>query len=303
MVTRIEFRLMTEADIRLGMGLKAQAHWNQTEADWQRFLRLQPDGCFVARCNGQDVGTTTVCMFGSVAWIAMVLVDIEHRHRGIGTRLVQHALNFLDRHCVATVRLDATASGRPVYERLGFVAQYELMRMAGEISDDGVPWLPRPADLQRIEEMAEGKARVHAIEPMGQRGLDAIERWDRLATRTPRGKLLARLIAESASRGYLTTGPDNTGGYVLSRWGAQAVQLGPAVASDEVCGRVLLDRAAADWAGQRVYIDVPVDNHAAVRWAEDRGLAYQRSFVRMVRGQPVSDDLQLLWASSGPEKG
>ncbi len=290
MDTSIDFRLMTEADIPLGMRLKAQAHWNQTEADWRRFLRLQPDGCFVACCDGQDVGTTTVCIFGSVAWIAMVLVDIQHRHRGIGTRLVRYALDFLDRQDVATVRLDATALGRPVYERLGFAAQYDLIRMEVELPDGVSP-------------MSEANAVVQEIEPMRQAGLAAIERWDRLATRTVRGKLLARLIAESTSRAYLTTGPKSFGGYVLSRPGTRAVQMGPAVASDETCGRVLLDRAAADWVGRRVYIDVPTDNRPALRWAEGRGFVCQRSFVRMVRGQPVSDDLQRLWASSGPEMG
>lgn len=299
----IEFRLMTEADISLGMRLKGQAHWNQTEADWQRFLRLQPDGCFVARHNGQDVGTTTVCIFGSVAWIAMVLVDIQHRHQGIGTRLVQHALDFLDRQRIPTVRLDATALGRPVYQRLGFVAQYELIRMEVQLPDLGVPELSGPGALRPSMEWLEVDALVPQTEPMRQAGWAEIERWDRSATSTPRGKLLERLIAESTSRGHWASGPDGSGGYVLSRRGAQAVQLGPAVATDEACGRVLLDRAAADWLGQRAYLDVPVDNRAALRWAEGRGFTSQRSFVRMVRGQPVSDDLQRLWASSGPEKG
>jgi GNAT superfamily N-acetyltransferase len=130
----IRFSAMTEADIPLGMRLKAQAGWNQVEADWLRFLHLQPDGCFVAQWNGQDVGTTTTCIFGSVGWIAMVLVDNDYRHRGIGTRLVEHALRFLDDRRVAAARLDATALGRPVYEKLGFVAQYELIRMEGMVA-------------------------------------------------------------------------------------------------------------------------------------------------------------------------
>src|SRR5258707_9241947 len=117
----IRIRTMTAADLPLGLRLCRSAGWNQTEADWQRFLDLQPDGCFVAEYNGTPAGTTTTCIFGSVAWIAMVLVEESARGRGIGTALLHHALEFLDDRGVATIRLDATPLGLSLYERLGFV--------------------------------------------------------------------------------------------------------------------------------------------------------------------------------------
>src|SRR5712692_11935001 len=104
----ISIRRMTAADIPFGMGLKEQAGWNQTEADWQRCLELEPAGCFVAELDGTPVGTTTTCIFGPVAWVAMVLVEAAFRNRGIGTTLMRYALAFLDERGVRTVRLDAT---------------------------------------------------------------------------------------------------------------------------------------------------------------------------------------------------
>ena len=68
-------RPMREADLAAAMHLKTEAGWNQIEADWRRFIALEPDGCFVAELNGEPVATTTTCVFDSVAWIAMVLVD------------------------------------------------------------------------------------------------------------------------------------------------------------------------------------------------------------------------------------
>ena len=94
-------RQMTVADLGLGMRLKSQAGWNQMEADWRRFLEMQPDACFVAEFDGVSLGTAVGCMFGSVAWIAMVLVDASSRGRGIGTALMQHALAFVDRTAAA----------------------------------------------------------------------------------------------------------------------------------------------------------------------------------------------------------
>ena len=71
----LHIRRMNAADVPLGMRLKTQAGWNQTEADWRRFLAMQPVGCFVAELDGRPVGTAVGCTFGPVAWIAMVLVD------------------------------------------------------------------------------------------------------------------------------------------------------------------------------------------------------------------------------------
>src|SRR5438552_875414 len=95
-------RPMTAADLPLGLRLSHQAGWNQTEADWKRLFACQPDGCFVAEWDGTPVGTTTTAIFGEVAWVAMVLVDEAARGRGVGTALVGHALEFLDRRRIPT---------------------------------------------------------------------------------------------------------------------------------------------------------------------------------------------------------
>src|SRR5262245_43463016 len=98
---------MTPADVPLGMELKRLAGWNQTEADWRRLLDLEPDGCFVAELDGTASATLATCVFGAVAWIAMVLVHPRGRGRGLAKALLAHALNYLERRAVSSVRLDA----------------------------------------------------------------------------------------------------------------------------------------------------------------------------------------------------
>src|SRR5205807_2729579 len=110
----MRIRPMTSADIPLGMRLKQQNGWNQLEADWQRLLALEPGGCFVAEVDGVGVGTAGACVFGPVAWIAMVLVDAERRKQGVGTALMEHALAYLNGRGVRSVRLDATPLGQPL---------------------------------------------------------------------------------------------------------------------------------------------------------------------------------------------
>ena len=64
-----------------------------------------------------------------------------------------------------------------------------------------------------------------------------------------------------------------------------------------------VEHAANRLAAATVLIDIPEPNAAATRWAEKQGLVRQRVLTRMRLGQPVNDRVEMLWASSGPEKG
>jgi GNAT superfamily N-acetyltransferase len=277
----IRIRLMTAADIALGMRLKEQAGWNQTEADWQRCLDLEPSGCFVADYDGLSVGTTTTCIFGQVAWIAMVLVDSSMRGRGIGKALMEHALTFLDSAGVPSIRLDATPLGQPLYEKLGFARQFSLTRWEGTppvgSAGNGVEQAPK--------------------ERWGQ-----IVDLDAAATGTNRRKQLERLFAERPDSVRIATRARAVRGYAAARYGSRAVQIGPCLA-EPWAGPLLLGDACRHHAGKRVYLDVPVGNNAATACARGLGLTAQRQLTRMVRGPEVRENLDLLWASSGPEKG
>ncbi len=278
----IRIRPMTVADLPLGMRLKAQAGWNQTEADWRRFLDLQPEGCFVAELGGAAVGTTTTCIFGPVAWVAMVLVDEAARGRGAGTALMRHALAFLDQRGVRSVRLDATPLGRPIYEKLGFVAEYTLARYEGVLS---------ATDLSTPD-----------AEPLASDLLPEVCRFDRTVTGTERGRMLSLLFDERPEACRILRQNGAVAGFLTSRPGTNAMPIGPCLARGDA-GRLLLADARRRFAGQRVFIDVPLPNLPAIRAVEAMGLTAQRPLLRMGRGEPVRERIEELWASSGPEKG
>jgi ribosomal protein S18 acetylase RimI-like enzyme len=270
-------------DLPLGLHLSRQAGWNQLEADWRRALELQPEGCFVAEWNGKAAGTTTTCIFGSVAWIAMVLVEESLRGRGIGAALMVHALAYLDHSGVATVRLDATPLGKPLYEGLGFAEQFRLARYEGNL-----PPLPLSPSAQ--------------VETAVSSDWEALTALDETATRTNRRKLLKRLCGEEMHSVRCVRHSGCVTGFLTSRPGAKATYLGSCIASTEA-GPLLLADALDRYAGQRVFIDMPETNEAAIRLVETRGLSIQRYLTRMCRGVTVCEQIPLLWGSSGPEKG
>jgi GNAT superfamily N-acetyltransferase len=282
---------MTVGDVPLGLRLARQAGWNQIEPDWRRFLGMQPDGCFVGELDGTAVATTAAFIFGPVAWIAMVLVDVDSRRKGVATTLLKHALDFLDRQDVKTIRLDATAAGQPVYERLGFAPEYPLTRYQGTvpIADCGL----------RIADSAHGTNPQSAITNPQLREVAA---FDCRMTGTPREKMLVRLFEESPEITQVLRRNGQLEGYITARHGANATLIGPCIAT-AYAGPTLLGDALSHCSGRPVFIDIPRDNAPAIEIAEKSRLNIQRHFMRMCRGERIRDRVEAIWASSGPEKG
>jgi len=272
---------MTAGDLPFGLSLSQEAGWNQLPADWQRLLDLQPDGCFAAEWDGFPVGTTTTCIFGKVAWIAMVLVKTSYRGRGIGTVLMEHALRYLDERGVASVRLNATPLGQPVYERLGFVEQFRLARYQGMLAET---------------------REITGAEVALPEHWEALAALDCTVTNTDRRQFLSRLFAEQPENVRCVHQGGRITGYITARPGAWALMLGPCLGTPEAA-RLLLADAGQRHAGQRVFVDVPLPNRAATSLVQAQGLTVQRTLTRMCRGVVLCEQVELMWAGSGPEKG
>lgn len=275
-------RRLTAADIPFGLRFCRQNDWNQLPADWQRQIDLEPAGCFLAVEAGMPVGSACSCVFDAVAWISLVLVDGMHRGRGFGTALMRCVLDHLDERGVASIRLDATPLGQPIYEKLGFTAEFTLARFAGTF--------PTQFDF------------VPGVEPVPPDEMPNVLALDREITRTNRESLLRHLYESEPEwmRGYVKEG--RLEGFCFCRPGKNAWQFGPIIGSRSAGIRLLLDLARR-FAGQLVYMDVPVDHKVAIDLVTAMGLKEQRRLVRMGRGRRVAEDLSRFWASFGPEKG
>jgi hypothetical protein len=123
---------------------------------------------------------------------------------------------------------------------------------------------------------------------------------DRRATGADRGALIAALWAEQPGCGIARAG--ETLGFHLARPGSNAVQIGPCIAAPAVGAEILQD-ALRRQTRQSVFLDIPAPNQIANEIARAADLAPQRTLLRMTRGRKTAERLDMLWASSGPEKG
>ncbi|MBP2334264.1 GNAT superfamily N-acetyltransferase [Saccharothrix coeruleofusca] len=109
-------RELTVDDVPACLALAADRGWSREEGKWRLLLRV---GTGFGLFDGDElVGTTIVTPFGAEhAAVSMVLVASRSGGRGLGRRLVEHALEVTS---APVVSLHATEFGRPLYERLGF---------------------------------------------------------------------------------------------------------------------------------------------------------------------------------------
>jgi len=81
---------------------------------------------FVATDNGTLVGTVMAGYDGHRGWLYSVAVDPNHRKKGIGRQLVEHALTVLHGRGCEKVNLQVRTGNSAVvafYQRLGFAVE------------------------------------------------------------------------------------------------------------------------------------------------------------------------------------
>jgi hypothetical protein len=140
------------------------------------------------------------------------------------------------------------------------------------------------------------------VDIAGPEDLAKLVKLDQAVTGTDRGKLLQRLWREFPAAVRVVRHGGDVIGFRTSRPGRVATMLGPCLAAPSA-GPLLLRDAWLCHAGQRVLLDIPTGNTAAVALAEEQGLTVQRRLLRMCRGPRVTEQTGDLWASSGPEMG
>lgn len=295
----MHFRTMTMADVDAGLRLCRLSHWNQTARDWTRFLDGAGGRAFVSTvAEGQVNGSVATMRYrrrteggapvlvpdADVAWVAMVLVEPESRGRGLGMGLLEHALASVQD--VPVVGLDATPLGRPLYERLGFVAAATLTR------------------LERLSPSVVSAGDVSGVRPATPADLPAIAALDALATGLDRRVLLTWLLEGAPELAWVHEGRSGVDGVLLGRPGHQFTQVGPVLAPSTGVAMDLLRACLSTARIQATVIDT-MDGHASWRdGLEALGFTAQRPFTRMYRGdgRPSSAPARL-FAIVGPEFG
>jgi GNAT superfamily N-acetyltransferase len=283
----VEFREMAPDDVPDGLRLSSASKWNQREDDWRILLVLGRGRFRVATAGGRVVATGGTAVHGGrLGWICMILVDLERRGEGLGTRLFADVLAHAGD--LPILGLDATPGGRAVYEKAGFTAASGLARLQREPGPTAPPEVP---------------GRSVEVRPLTPADLDAVLAWDLRAFGADRGAVVRWALAQTPEYAWGAFGPRGLAGYVLGRHGRLFEHLGPLVALDSATSERLVQTCLSACPSRPFGLDVP----DKAEWREvlrRLGFHEARHFTRMYRrGDAHPGEPETVFAVAGPEFG
>lgn len=271
----VVLRAMVSSDLPAAHALTDEIRWPHRLADWEQVFRHGRG--VVAERDGAVVGAGLRWRWGARhGTVGLVVVTPAAQGRRIGQRLMTSLLQDLGG---ASVLLHATAEGRGLYERLGFVRTGEVRQHQG---------LAQPAPLVAL---ASGRR----LRPASLSDADTLAQLDERARGMPRAPLIAEFHASAEAVVVLDDGERPAGFGMLRRFGRGHV-IGPVVAPDAEGARALIAHLAGMNAGRFTRIDVDAAS-GLPEWLEGMGLQRVDAPVAMWRGErPVPDAQLRTWA-------
>jgi len=261
----IVLRTMTAADVPQTQALSAELRWPHRPVDWEQAF-THSEG-LVAERDGKIVGTAQRWLWGERhATIGLVIVSPACQGRRIGNRLMSALLEGMDGR---TVLLQATAEGRGLYERLGFVRTGEIRQHQGMAQPTPLIALPTGWRLR----------------PAGLNETQALHQLDEGACGMPRPALIDDLLEQSEACVVLDHDGTQKGFAMLRRFG-RGHSIGPVVAPDAESAKALIAHLAGMNAGRFTRIDIDFESGLA-EWLESIGLLRVDAPTTMVRGAPL----------------
>lgn len=284
----VKTREMELSDMDSLMKLKNAEGWNQTENDWKLLIEYKDSVNLVAVQDERIVGTVTAINYANtVAWIGMMLVDKAFRGKGIGKLLLNEAILKL-KNC-ASLKLDATPAGRPVYLKLGFIDECKLYRMIHH-SVSAIPM--RPGSVEAVQAMPED--------------LPELARFDRAVFGAERTPLINHLYKNYPELAWLVREDKKIVGFCLGRRGTNFTQIGPVNASSDKVVKALIRSVFNCVTGKAVVVDIQGNKTSIIEWLEAYGCGFatQRPFSRMyLHSNPHPGIIENQYMMCGPELG
>ena len=117
------------------MGLELSDRASEYQ-EFHMMIKLNPTSCFVAKHNGEIIGSVFGLFNGRRAWIYHLSVDPVYQNQGIGTKLMQSAEQSLFAVGANKIRLWVNFSNLKVitfYEKLGYKAICDALMLGKDL--------------------------------------------------------------------------------------------------------------------------------------------------------------------------
>jgi GNAT superfamily N-acetyltransferase len=245
-------------DIPLSIALSESAGFKDSVTDWQILhesalvLGVQHGSGLLAQGAFAD--------FGEVGVLSKIVVAPSMQRQGLGGKIIDGLISAAESKAVGCLGVVATAVGRTLLERHGFVPAGDIVILMG------TPHVPL------------GHGHAPALDDV-----DAAVALDKRML----GATRERMLRAREKRAIATVGhSDKSGalcGYAMATELGTHAMIGPVVADGDESAQSLVIGVCQEW-GEAVRIDVPAEQSAFRQWLRSIGLREQGTRVEMVRG-------------------
>ena len=261
---------MSRRDVDVAVEWARREGWNPGVDDAECFFHADPEGFFAAKINGEIVGTVSVVKYsGDFAFEGLLIVKPEFRGQGIGAE-IQSFVNA--KFANLNLGLDAVLPMKEKYARAGFKFAHENIRYAGA---------------------SQNASASSCCLPIQKRDFDAVVSFDEKIFPASRTKFLECWLFQKDAKAFLARrkGNGDICGYGVIRKCVAGHKIGPLFADDVATAGVLFGDLVSTARGEKVFLDVPRPNNAAVRLAEKHGMhavfATARMYTKNVPALPL----------------
>lgn len=278
MNTLPEVRRLVLADAQACLSLSEAVNWKHGIDVWQQMIRLGDDGALGISIGDQMIATAIAIRYENIlGWIGLVITHPDHQRRGLGKKIMQAAIAFLQQHDIPCVMLDATDFGKPLYEQLGFRSLYEI----------GIWTSDRPyRDLNTLS------AAAVTIRPMQASDFAAVVALDAQLF----GVARPHVLENHCDVAHVATEAGQIVGYFLNKITIKNQILGPCYHPTAEGAAALLQTTLASIDRRPLRLHIPESNDSAKRVALDAGFVYQRYCTRMVYGPLIANHMSAQYA-------
>jgi GNAT superfamily N-acetyltransferase len=249
--------LLDQIDAVLMAAYKTTSRRNRVE----RFLQVEPGGWVVAEERGEVVAVGGCISYpdAGFGWVGLIGTSPPAERRGLGRLVTQWIVDYLASKGCAAV-LDGSASGAPLYARMGF-------------TDFGVSRMMQAPN--RVFPIVDSRVAVADAED-----LELIAHYDRPRFGADRSRLLRAMFDLYPGRALVVRHLGDVIGFGI----AQDDSIGPLVADTESAARDLLSALCnLSWSAPPRLVLAPETVHADV--AIELGFTEQRALRRQQLGR------------------
>lgn len=287
----IDIRLLTEYDIDFVIQLIKNEKWGYLACDIKRYVRWEPNGCFIAEVNRKQAGHIFSVNYGRLGWIGLLIVKKEYRRRGIGIRLMKKAINYLLSSGVETIKLEAVPDEADFYRKLGFVDEYDSLRL-----------------VKIFEKVEAFQPSNECVECTGEEDLTKLVRFDTRYFGVNRRKVLENLYQDYPRYCFISKKKHKIIGYIMARKTTRGFWLGPYICNPQhlnAAKQLIISCVnALNKKNQELKVGTPSVNYAATHLLQSLGFKIVSKSIRMFKGKNNSSrNILGIYGIGGPDKG